>query len=101
MLANSVFINPLSFSISGSTSGPSGSSKPLFEPPELLDDDDDEDDDEEDDDDGLVGGVGDGGLGEGGGDFEFVWSIMERRQKQISRASSCVKNPFSFASYLR
>ena len=96
MLANSVFINPLSFSMSGSSVGPSGSSKPLFEPPELLDDDEDDDDD-----DGLVGGVGDGGVGDGGGNFEFVWSIMERRQKQTSRASSCDKDPFSFASYLR
>ena len=93
MLANSVFINPLSFSMSGSV-GPSGSSKPLF--------DDDDDDDDEDDDDDLGGGVGHFGcLGDGGGDFEFVCSIMERRQKQISLPSSCVKNPFSFASYLR
>ena len=81
-------------------SGPSGSSKPLFDDDD--DDDDEDDDDEDDDDDDLGGGVGRFGcLGDGGGDFEFVCSIMERRQKQISRPSSCVKNPFSFASYLR
>ena len=28
-------------------------------------------------------------------------SVIERRQKQISRPSSCVRKPFSFASYLR
>ena len=31
----------------------------------------------------------------------FGLSIIERRQKQISRPSSCVRKPFPFASYLR
>ena len=51
---------------------------------------------------GGLGGGGVGGFGVGGGvDLEFGCSIIERRQKLSSLPSSCVKNPFSFASYLR
>ena len=89
ILANSVFINPLSLVISGSS--PSVSSGGLG-------------------DDGAgghrvgnggagggglpIGGVGGGGVGGGGVDLEFGWSIIERRQKLSSLPSSCVKNPF-------
>ena len=97
ILANNVLINPLSLVIPGSSSvGPSG---PSVTSGGLVDG-------------GLVvGGVGVGlvgggglpigGLGGGGVDLEFGCSIIERRQKLSSLPSSCVKNPFSFASYLR
>ena len=107
ILANNVLINPLSLVIPGSSSvGPSG---PSVTSGGLVDG-------------GLVvggvgvglvgggglpigglggGGVGVWGVGGGGVDLEFGCSIIERRQKLSSLPSSCVKNPFSFASYLR
>ena len=92
ILANNVLINPLSLVIPGSSSvGPSG---PSVTSGGLVDG-------------GLVVGgvgvglVGGGGVGGGGVDLEFGCSIIERRQKLSSLPSSCVKNPFSFASYLR
>ena len=107
ILANNVLINPLSLVIPGSSSvGPSG---PSVTSGGLVDG-------------GLIvggvgvgfvgggglpiggvggGGVGGGGVGGGGVDLEFGCSIIERRQKLSSLPSSCVKNPFSFASYLR